>query len=524
MSKNRQKQTPVKFTGKYRHIWVTMLIALGISVMVNITDLMFVIRMNRNLNREKIEQEQKSGWNWEFDHDAGPPWATHPGEQTPNPDEERRSSGNERTGSRRDSQPEDNSTESEKGQEQRNLDSTRAARWQARQAEAQNERQTADSLREARWKAREAESQKEQQAADSSREARWQARQQAGTEMGAPDTNPERDERRFEERRPPGENMARYYIRMEIKRGQLYMSAQYQAIQIFYFFLLGFVLIIIATRRDRKGKSGYVKKLLFALGVAAAMYFIAPIITWEANIGPQFMARHIFDSSLMLKWALTVIIALLSAKIYELMSQRQKMVLENEWLKNESLQATYNTLVNQINPHFLFNSLNSLSMLVRENHNDTALAYIDRLSDTFRYILQNSQTRELTLREELDFTRSYMYVLEARYEGKLFFDISIEEGYEEWRMPTFSIQPLIENAVKHNTITKSDPLRISIRNEGANLIVSNSIKPKLDPEEGTGIGLRNLSDRYKLLTGKDIRIVDDGKTFSVVLPLTPPEK
>jgi LytS/YehU family sensor histidine kinase len=198
-------------------------------------------------------------------------------------------------------------------------------------------------------------------------------------------------------------------------------------------------------------------------------------------------------------------------------------MLENEQLKNENLKARYNTLINQINPHCLFNSLSSLSSLGREGKNDDAGSYIDRRSDTCRYTIQNEPHTTTTLHDELQFVNAYKYLLEVRYDEKLFVDIDVEPQKMEWLLPTFSIQPLIENAVKHNTITRARPLRISIRTEGDYLVVSNPINPKLDPEYGTGIGLDNLSNRWQLLTGRSIEIINNGVTFTVRLPFITPE-
>ena len=137
--------------------------------------------------------------------------------------------------------------------------------------------------------------------------------------------------------------------------------------------------------------------------------------------------------------------------------------------------------------------------------------------------MQNGQTGATTLGEELDFMDAYIYLLETRYEGKIFFTIDITPGYGMWTLPAFSIQPLIENAVKHNTITKSLPLTITVATEEGNLIISNEIHPKLDVPDGTGIGLKNLSKRSKLLTGKHTPITNHCRTSSVILPLTPPQ-
>ena len=303
-------------------------------------------------------------------------------------------------------------------------------------------------------------------------------------------------------------------------------SAPYQAMQMSYFFIIGFILISLATYSfRRKSPWNYPAKLWLCLLVAVAAYFLAPRVAMSGQITPtlRFPTHDMYDPTLMLKCSLLFVVAALYGKIYELISQRQNIMLENEKLKTENLQATYRTLINQMNPHFFFNSLNSLSMLVREQHNKQALTYIDRLSDTFRYILQNGSTGSITLEEELKFTDAYKYLLEIRYEGKLFINFDVDESYLNWMLPSLTLQPLLENAVKHNTITTSQPLKVNIYTDGNNNIrVSNTVNPKLDMREGTGIGLKNLSERYRLLTGKDITIVNNGKEFTVILPLIRP--
>ena len=120
----------------------------------------------------------------------------------------------------------------------------------------------------------------------------------------------------------------------------------------------------------------------------------------------------------------------------------------------------------------------------------------------------------------MEFLDAYKYLLEIRYADKLFFDIDIDHDKLGMSLPALSVQPLIENAVKHNSITRGNPLRISISTENDFLVISNPLRPKMEPETGTGIGLKNLSSRYKRLTGKNIEIVDDGQKFTVRLPLS----
>lgn len=293
-------------------------------------------------------------------------------------------------------------------------------------------------------------------------------------------------------------------------------------LQLLYYAVLAFALLSISTTRSRNPVQ-FVTRLFYCIVITFIIYFLSPSMNREGDIFIRLYHHRLFDSRLLLKCSFTLIVAVLYGKIYDLVYQKQHIIIENEQLKNENLQTIYNTLVNQISPHFFFNSLNSLAMLVREKHNAKALTYIDQLSDTFRYIIQNGRAEGTTLGEELKFVESYKYLLEIRYADKLFIDIKTEPEYKEWHLPSLSLQPLLENAVKHNIITRSQPLHISIRTHEGNLIVSNDIHPKLEPEQGTGIGLKNLDERYRLLIGKKISIENNGKTFSVILPLTDPQ-
>lgn len=295
-------------------------------------------------------------------------------------------------------------------------------------------------------------------------------------------------------------------------------------LQLFYYLVVSFVMLSILTSvRRNYSMSRFVRRCLWCCVAAAALYCVAPVTEWHTGrIGLNFMSGRMFDYMLLLKCSFAVVASMLYGRIYVLISQRQAVVVENERLKNENLTTRYNMLVGQINPHFFFNSLNSLAMLVREKHDEKALTYIDQLSYTFRYIIQNGQSTLMTLDEELKFVEAYSYLFKIRYADKLFFDIDIEEKYRTWTLPALSLQPLIGNAVKHNTITRSKPFHISIRTENGWLVVSNPKVPKLEPEPSTGIGLENLRNRWHLITGRDIEIIDTDKEFVVRMPLHNP--
>ena len=296
------------------------------------------------------------------------------------------------------------------------------------------------------------------------------------------------------------------------------------ALQLFYYLVVSFIMLSILTSVRRRYTPGrFVRHCIWCVLAAAALYMVAPVTEWRSGrIMLNCMGDHIFDYMLLLKCSFAVAVSMLYGWVYVLNSKQQAVVMENERLKNENLTTRYNMLVGQINPHFFFNSLNSLAMLVREKHDDKALTYIDQLSYTFRYIIQNGQSMLMTLDEELKFLEAYSYLFKIRYADKLFFDIDIEEKYRTWTLPALSLQPLIGNAVKHNTITRSKPFHISIRTENGWLVVSNPKVPKLEPEPSTGIGLENLRNRWHLITGRDIEIIDTDKEFVVRMPLHTP--
>ncbi len=288
---------------------------------------------------------------------------------------------------------------------------------------------------------------------------------------------------------------------------------------VLFYFIVCFLMLSIATINVDRKRFGFIKRVLSCLALGILFYFMAPQMTWGGRIIIQLQSSNLMNIMLLLKLSIVMTIAIFYCKIYDLLYQQQKMAMENEMLKNENLLSQYNVLLNQVNPHVFFNSLNSLSMLVRENENSSALTYIDRMSDAFRYIIQNGQKGMTTLRAELEFVEAYKYLFEIRYAGKFFVDIDVAESMLDYQLPTLSLQPLLENAVKHNSITSNNPLRVKISTEGNYVLVANKIAPKVD-ESSTGIGLSNLDSRHRLLTGKRITITNDGVQFIVKLPLT----
>jgi sensor histidine kinase YesM len=187
-------------------------------------------------------------------------------------------------------------------------------------------------------------------------------------------------------------------------------------------------------------------------------------------------------------------------------------------LAQEKLIFQYQTLKNQVNPHFLFNSLNTLSSLVRENP-DLSEEFIQKLAHIYRYILNEKEKELVPLSGELNFVNDYFYLRKIRDEEKIELKIEISNG-EEMEVLPVSLQLLVENALKHNAATRSNPLVIIIHNEGLDkLVVRNNLQTKTRLEESSGIGLKNLNERSRLILNKEIEVYNTVDEFIVKLPV-----
>jgi two-component system LytT family sensor kinase len=192
---------------------------------------------------------------------------------------------------------------------------------------------------------------------------------------------------------------------------------------------------------------------------------------------------------------------------------------EKEKLEKEKLRAELNQLKGIINPHFLFNNLNSLSSLISENPVQ-AEVFLDELTTVFRYLLRNNEMELTTLRQEMQFIKSYYHLLQTRYGPGINMTIDIHSQYEELMLPPLTLQLLVENAVKHNRIQKEQPLQIEIcATTGNKLIIRNNLNKKEGWVESTGIGLQNINARYRMLNRPEVVIEKQQGYFSVIISL-----
>jgi LytS/YehU family sensor histidine kinase len=219
--------------------------------------------------------------------------------------------------------------------------------------------------------------------------------------------------------------------------------------------------------------------------------------------------------------AAALICTLAVIAIYEGIYFRKQLriaIEETESLKRENLNAQLNALKTQVNPHFLFNNLNTLTSLIPENPNH-AVDFVQQLSKVYRHILEVRNEKSICLRDELEVIEAYSFLLKTRFENNLIIDIDIPADKMHKKIVPLSLQLLIENAIKHNIASTDKPLRISIFSNNGSLVVNNNLQVKNQIHESTGIGLENIQNRYKLLTSKPVSITMNEKKFSVSIPL-----
>jgi sensor histidine kinase YesM len=234
----------------------------------------------------------------------------------------------------------------------------------------------------------------------------------------------------------------------------------------------------------------------------------------------QYLFEINFGDSYMTTMYLTIVITIIVSLVLharEFFLSLRKATVNADRLEKENITAKYESLKNQVNPHFLFNSFNALSNLVYEDP-DKAVKFIKQLSEVYRYVLDTREKEVMPLNEEMKFLQSYIYLQQIRFGDKLKFDISLN-GANGFVAP-LALQMLIENAIKHNVVSDDDPLTISLNTEGNFVIVKNNLQLKgVLGEPSAGVGLENIIKRYEFLSNVPVAIIKSGESFTVKLPL-----
>lgn len=195
--------------------------------------------------------------------------------------------------------------------------------------------------------------------------------------------------------------------------------------------------------------------------------------------------------------------------------EKKEILLREQKLKTDIIKLEYEALKNQVNPHFLFNSLNALTSLVAEN--DEAVRFIKKLSDVYRYVLEQKDKEIVPLERELEFVDSYAYLHKIRFGDNFNMNINIQT--QNKNVVPLSVQMLVENAIKHNIVSEDEPLEIHIFEENDYLVVENNIQLKSMVKDSSKIGLKNIKSRYAYLTDKEFIVSNKHDKFTVKVPL-----
>ncbi|MDA9340086.1 2TM domain-containing protein [Polaribacter sp.] len=295
-----------------------------------------------------------------------------------------------------------------------------------------------------------------------------------------------------------------------------------------YSFGLGFIQGIINDSLSNKWDwiehtntriwAGIVTTVLYTVPVVLLIDYVNFIVISGYNIDRFFSGRYLWQHVfyIILSFGVSAFIHARGFMIQWKNSVKQESTKQEIVAKTET--AKFESLKNQLDPHFLFNSLNVLTSLIGENPTQ-AERFTTKLSKVYRYVLEQRNKDLVPIEEELKFAKTYMELLGMRFEDAVQFNIPDNISNNELKIVPLSLQLLLENAVKHNVVSTSKPLTINIYEEGSYLIITNNVNPKQAIGKSTKIGLQNIADRYGLITDKAVKIENNNKTFKVSLPL-----
>ncbi len=263
------------------------------------------------------------------------------------------------------------------------------------------------------------------------------------------------------------------------------------------------------------------KRLIWGL-ISTVMYTIITVLV-IANMW-EFVMGFNFDNYITIILSSLIITFLISLFLHsrEFLIRWKQAAVDAERLKKESIAAQYESLKNQVNPHFLFNSLNALTNLVYEDQ-DKAAKFIKQLSEVYRYVLDTRQKELVPIEEELRFLESYFFLQKIRFGENLKIENQLHSSII--MLAPLALQLLVENAIKHNVVSADDPLTIKLYHDQDYIVVENSLQKKIVlPESSNGIGLENIKMRYHYLTTREVLVMETTEKFIVKLPIIEIEK
>lgn len=291
----------------------------------------------------------------------------------------------------------------------------------------------------------------------------------------------------------------------------------------FLFLLISWVINAVLYHKFGYAKNVFqIKRILFIILINALLlsFFILTVLFLLNNFElPSMQMNRNFYLIAFRGFISVMLIYLIQYALYS-NRRTQEVSIQNQMLKTENLRAQFEMLRQQVNPHFLFNSLSTLRAMIHTG-NDNSELFVMKLSEVYRQLLNKQEKELVTLKEELEFINDYSFMLFTRFENRLTIQIEVHDELMTRYLPTFSLQILLENSVKHNVISESKPLHIKIFNSGIDyLIVENNYQPKFSPEESSGFGLKNLIKRYELFNEREaVSIFTDDLVYRVKIKL-----
>ena len=261
--------------------------------------------------------------------------------------------------------------------------------------------------------------------------------------------------------------------------------------------------------------SGVIVLLIYSTFSSFVVLYLFIGVYYQQNF-LQIMVDN-WQYSLSLPLGITIFISLTMHGREFLMSWRQTAI-NYEKLKSENIATQYESLKNQVNPHFLFNSLNALSSLVYSDQ-EKAVDFIRKLSEVYRYVLDHQMDEVVTLEEELEFVKSFVFLNKIRFGENLKVDIGDFSVQDKYMIPPLALQMLLENCFKHNVVSKDNKLQVDIYLEAEFVVVKNNLNPKKVAEHSSGLGLKNIKSRFSFLTERSMEIIESDDAFAVKIPL-----
>lgn len=278
--------------------------------------------------------------------------------------------------------------------------------------------------------------------------------------------------------------------------------------------LMWYVNLYMFSYQSPKQQISYprlVNSLLIGIGVMFGLAWIQQLILSHINFGPVMLMVEVRG----------ILINLVFYMFLQLLQQNyenQYVNMELERIKNDNLGAQYELLKQQVNPHFLFNSLNTLKAMV-ETGDTEAVDFILKLSNFYRYTLESRKLDLIRVTDEMEIVQAYLFLQNARFEGGFTFKDELEDRVLQTLIPPFTLQLLVENCIKHNVVSVDKPLHIRLYAEAEHIIIENPIQLKAGDHNSLGVGLKNIQLRYDHLLEKQVDILNDGNLFQIKLPL-----